>query len=61
MTIIDVAIPGVIGIVLFLWPQSIFIGSRVTPGTKEIRVLRVMGLVLVLISLLYLVTRFAGA
>jgi len=36
MTYIDVAIPGIIGLVLFFWPQSMFICSRVNLGPKEI-------------------------
>ena len=61
MSFIDVAIPGIIGLVLFLWPQSMFIWSQVKLGPKEIRLLRFMGVVLVLIAVIYLVSKLVRA
>lgn len=61
MSIIDVAIPGIIGVVLCLWPQSMFIGSKLVHGPKEIRVLRIMGVVLVLMAGLFLLGKLASS
>lgn len=54
MTFNEVAIPGIIGLMLLLWPESMFIWSRVKLGTKEIWLLRLMGSVLVLIAAIHL-------
>jgi hypothetical protein len=50
MSLVDVAIPGLIGLLLVVWPQSLFFGSvaSLTPG--RIRALRVAGGVLLLIA-----------
>lgn len=53
MSLIDVAIPGMIGLLLLLWPQSIFMGSRVTPDAKKIRLVRTAGILLVLVATAY--------
>ncbi len=54
MSFIDVAIPGIIGLVLLLWPQTMFLGSRVTPDAKKIRLFRNIGTGLLLVAVLYL-------
>jgi hypothetical protein len=61
MSFIDVAIPGIIGFVLLIWPQSMFVGSRVTPDPKKIRLLRSMGVVLLLVAAIYLVIKLVSA
>ena len=61
MSFIDVAIPGIIGFVLLIWPQSMFVGSRVTPDLKKIRLLRSMGVVLLLVAAIYLVIKLVSA
>ena len=61
MSFIDVAIPGFIGFVLLIWPQSMFFGSRVLPDPKKIRLLRAMGAVLLIVALIYLVIKLANA
>lgn len=61
MSFIDVAIPGIIGFVLLIWPQSMFVGSRVTPDPKKIRLLRSVGVVLLLVAAIYLVIKLASA
>jgi hypothetical protein len=61
MSFIDVAIPGLIGLVLLIWPQSMFAGSRVSPDAKKIRLLRGAGALLLLVAAVYLIIRLAGA
>jgi len=61
MSFIDVAIPGIIGFVLLMWPQSMFIGSRVTPDPKKLRLLRRIGVVLLLVAVVYLVIKLVSA
>jgi hypothetical protein len=61
MSFIDVAIPGIIGLVLLIWPQAMFLGARVSPDPKKIRLLRNMGVVLLLVTALYLVIKLASA
>lgn len=60
MLFINVAIPGIIGLVLALWPQSVFIESRVIPGPKDIWLLRSMGAVFVLVAVLNVVSELAS-
>jgi phosphate starvation-inducible membrane PsiE len=60
MSLIDVAIPGVIGLVLLLWPQAMFLGSRVGPTEKKIRMLRYSGALLLLVAAVYLVIKFVS-
>ena len=59
MLFINVGVPGIIGLVLLLWPQSIFIGSKAIPGSKEIWLLRSMGVVLVFVAVVNVVSDFA--
>jgi hypothetical protein len=61
MSFIDVAIPGFIGLVLLIWPQSMFVGARVSPDAKKIHLLRGAGALLVGVAGLYLVIRIVGA
>ncbi len=60
MSFVDVAIPGIIGLVLLLWPQSAFLGARVPPDAKKLRLVRTIGVVLLLVALVYLVIRLVG-
>jgi hypothetical protein len=60
MSFIDVAIPGIIGLVLLIWPQSMFVGARVSPDAKKIRLLRGAGALLFFVAAVYLVIRLAG-
>lgn len=61
MSFLDAAIPGIIGLVLLIWPQSMFVGARVSPDAKKIRLLRGAGALLLLVATVYLVIRLAGA
>ncbi len=57
---INVGIPGIIGLVLLLWPQSIFIGSKAIPDLKDIWLLRSMGVVLMFVAVVNVVNDFAS-
>ena len=35
MSYMDVAIPGMIGLLMLVWPQYLFMGSRITPDAKK--------------------------
>lgn len=61
MSFIDVAIPGIIGLIVTLWPQSMFWGSRVTPDPQKIRLVRLGGSVLLVVALIFMIIRLAGA
>ncbi|MGC2047461.1 MAG: hypothetical protein WA635_02450 [Gallionella sp.] len=61
MTYIDLVIPGVAGLLLLVWPQAMFMGSRAKPGAKKIRLLRGLGVVLLLVAAIYLVIKLGGA
>jgi len=61
MTYIDLLIPGVAGLLLLVWPQAMFMGSRVKPDAKKIGLLRGLGAVLLLVALIYLVVKLGGA
>ena len=60
MLFINVVIPGIIGLVLLLWPQSIFTGSRAIPDQKEIWLLRCMGVVLASVAVVNVVSKLAS-
>ena len=60
MSWIDVAIPGIIGLVVFLCPQAIFLGSRVVPTEQKLRFLRRSGVLLLLVAALFLVIKLVG-
>jgi len=61
MTYIDLVIPGVAGLLLLVWPQSMFMGSRVKPDPKKIMLLRSLGVVLLLVAVMYLAIKLGGA
>lgn len=61
MTLFDVVIPGSIGLLLFIWPNSMFLGARVVLGKQEAQLLRLMGLVLIVMAVVYLVIILAVA
>ena len=61
MSHIDVAIPAIIGLVALVRPQLMFYGSRVTPDKKKIRMLRRIGVVLLIAALIYLGIKLATA
>ena len=61
MSFIDVVIPGVIGLVLLVWPESMFLGARVSPDAKKIRLLRSLGVLLLLVAVCYLAIKLASA
>jgi hypothetical protein len=50
MSLVDIAIPGLIGLLLVVWPQSLFFGSVASPTPGRIRTLRAVGGVLLLIA-----------
>ena len=54
MSYIDVAIPAIIGLVALVRPQLMFYGSRATPDEKKIRMLRGVGVALIVAALIYL-------
>ncbi|MDH3256099.1 MAG: hypothetical protein OEM27_00615 [Nitrospinota bacterium] len=57
MSWIDIAIPGVIGLILYLWPQSMFIGAKVEPDEKRIRLLKQCGVGLLVIAGVFLMVK----
>ena len=57
---VDVAIPGIIGLVMSLWPRLFFVGSRVTPTETKTRRLRYIGLFLLLVAVFNLAIKFLG-
>jgi hypothetical protein len=61
MSFIDVAIPAIIGLVALVWPQAMFYGSRATPDDKKIRVIRGVGVVLLVVAVIYLGIKLAAA
>lgn len=61
MSLIDVAIPGAIGLLLLIWPQAMFLGAKANPDPSRIRLLRIVGGLLVAVALVYLaVSRLGG-
>ena len=60
LSYIDVAIPGMIGLILVAWPQSMFLGSRVSPDAKKIRLLRWAGVGLLLVATSYLAIKLSS-
>ena len=61
MSFIDVAIPAIIGFVALLRPQIVFYGSRATPDEKKIRLVRGIGVVLLVVAIIYLGIKLAAA
>ena len=37
MSLIDIAIPALFGLLLIAWPRFVFLGSKATPDAKKIR------------------------
>ena len=60
MSLIDIAIPALFGLLLIAWPRFVFLGSKATPDAKKIRLMRVFGLVLLGIAALFQGIRLAG-
>ena len=54
---VDVAIPGVAGLLFSLWPRVAFFGSRVNPTEEKIRRTRYLGGCLLLIAAFYLLLK----
>lgn len=61
MSFVDVAIPGIVGLVLLVWPQAMFAGSRVTPDAGKIRIMRIAGTLLLVAAAIYLALKLVGA
>ena len=61
MSVIDIAIPAAVGLLLIAWPQCVFLGSKVTSDPKKIRLMRGLGAVLLLVAALFQGIRLAGA
>jgi hypothetical protein len=61
MSLVDVAIPGIIGLVLLVWPQPMFLGARVSPDAKKVRLLRWLGALLLLVAAGFLLIKAASA
>jgi len=61
MTYIDLVIPAVAGLLLLVWPQSMFMGSRIKPDARKILWLRSLGMVLLLVAVVYLVIKLGNA
>lgn len=61
MSFTDVAIPGIVGIVLLVWPQAMFAGSKVTADARKLRTLRISGGLLLVAAAIYLAMKLAGA
>jgi len=60
LSVIDIAIPAVVGLLLVARPRFVFLGSKVTPDAKKIRLMRVFGAVLLVIAALFQGVRLAG-
>ena len=60
MSFIDVAIPGLIGLVLLMWPQAMFAGSKVTPDAGKVRAMRIAGSLLLGAAAIYLAIKLSG-
>ena len=61
MSYIDVAIPGMIGAMMLIWPRSVFVGSRVSPDENKLRWIRRLGIGLVSIAAGYLAIRLSSS
>ena len=60
MSYIDVAIPGVIGLVALVRPQVVFYGSKATPDEKKVRLIRGIGIVLLIAAGIYLAVKLVA-
>lgn len=61
MSLVDVAIPGIVGFVLLAWPQAMFSGSKVMPDAAKIRTIRIAGALLLVAASIYLTIKLVGA
>jgi hypothetical protein len=61
MSYIDVAIPTIIGLVALVRPQLMFYGSGATADEKKIRMMRSIGVVLLIAAAIYLGIKLAAA
>jgi hypothetical protein len=61
MSYIDVAIPGLIGLVAVIRPQVMFYGSRAAPDPRKLNILRGIGAALLVAALIYLGIKIAAA
>jgi hypothetical protein len=61
MSFIDVAIPAIVGLVMLVWPNIAFYGSRATADEKKIRLIRRLGAALLVVAIIYLGIRLAAA
>lgn len=59
MSFIDVGIPGVIGLVLLLWPQAVFAEAAPDPG--KVLAARIVGALLIVAAGIHLTVRTALA
>lgn len=55
MSLFEAMIPGIVGVLLVLRPDSMFVGSRAQPTEAKIALLRKLGWVLLAISVLFMV------
>jgi hypothetical protein len=60
MSLIDVAIPAIIGTAALLWPKMMFLGSRATLNERKIKWVRYAGGLLLLVAIFDLLTRIVG-
>jgi hypothetical protein len=60
MSFIDVAIPAILGIVVLLWPEVLFVGSRAAPTEQKLRWIRYAGIALLSVAALYLVIKIVA-
>lgn len=60
MSYIDVAIPAIIGLLALLWPQVAFVGSRANADERKLRLIRWVGVALLVVAALYLAVRLMG-
>jgi hypothetical protein len=61
MSYIDVAIPAIMGVVALVRPQVAFYRSRATPDEKKLRLVRGIGVVLLVVAVVYLGIKLAAA
>lgn len=57
MTYIDVAIPAIAGLLALAWPQMFL---RKPPDASKVRLIRLIGVVLLVVAAGYLAMRLAG-
>lgn len=54
LSLIDALIPGLLGLVLVIWPRFVFLGSKVTPDAAKTTLIRRLGGLLLGIGLVFL-------